>query len=81
MFISSHKDHTKIMDRNDVVYKILCENSDVSYVGQTKRKLKTRISEHKNYRKLDPPKYLVVTKHSEEFSHNFNWNNIRILER
>jgi len=31
---------------NNVVYKILCNNCDFSYVGQTKRQLKTRINEH-----------------------------------
>jgi len=37
MFISSHKDHTEIFDKNDVVYGILCENCEASYVGQTKK--------------------------------------------
>jgi len=30
------------------VYKISCKNCDAIYVGRTKRKLNTRISEHRN---------------------------------
>ena len=29
-----------------MLYKIFCNNCEVSYVGQTKRKLKTRLNEH-----------------------------------
>ena len=32
---------------SNVTYKINCQDYDSSYVGQTKRKLKTRIKEHK----------------------------------
>jgi len=34
------------MNKN-VVYKLACKNCDVVHVGQTKRKLNTRIAEHK----------------------------------
>jgi len=31
-----------------VVYKIECKDCETSYVGQTKRRLTTRIREHRN---------------------------------
>ncbi|KAL6421443.1 hypothetical protein ACFW04_013898 [Cataglyphis niger] len=37
--------------RNNVVYKINCINCDASYVGQIKRQLYTRITEHKTEHK------------------------------
>jgi len=39
------------LSNKDVVYKLCCKNCDASYVGQTSRQLKTRISEHRNHRK------------------------------
>jgi len=40
-FIKRHKDQNKYENNNNIVYKILCKNCDSSYVGQTKRYLKT----------------------------------------
>ncbi|XP_011860757.1 PREDICTED: uncharacterized protein LOC105557945 [Vollenhovia emeryi] len=68
------------MCKSNVVYKINCNNCDASYVGQTKRKLKTRIKEHINNKKLDEQKHSVITKHMLEFNHNFDWDNTQILD-
>ena len=35
--------------KSNVVYKISCNNCDASYVGQTGRQLKTRITKHHNH--------------------------------
>jgi len=32
-----------------MVYKLKCNNCDATYIGQTKRQLKTRIVERRNY--------------------------------
>ena len=45
-FIKAHKDKKIISDKNNIIYKIQCNNCDVSYVGQTKKKLNTKINEH-----------------------------------
>lgn len=48
--------HTSVnhFDQKNTVYCILCDNCDATYVGQTGRKLKTRINEHKrNIAKTD----------------------------
>jgi len=46
--IKAHKDILPKLSNKDVVYKLCCKNCDASYVGQTSRQLKTRISEHRN---------------------------------
>jgi len=46
-FIKRGKDKIEFMSRSECVYKISCVNCDVSYVGQIKRQLATRIKEHK----------------------------------
>jgi len=47
-FNKVHKDPLRDKKSN-VVHKISCKSSDASYVGQTCRQLKSRITEHKNY--------------------------------
>jgi len=45
--IKSQKDCLPLSYNKSVVYKLLCKDCDSTYVGQTKRKLNTRITEHK----------------------------------
>jgi len=78
--IRAQKDHTELLQKNNIVYKINCGNCEASYVGQTKRQLKTRIKEHCNNIKLDKSKHSVITEHRIDFNHNFNWENIKILD-
>ncbi|KYN17601.1 hypothetical protein ALC57_10116 [Trachymyrmex cornetzi] len=48
-FIGVHKDPIPRDKKSKVVYKISCKSCDASYVGQTCRQLKSRITEHKNH--------------------------------
>jgi len=63
-----------------VVYKIYCKDCDVSYVGQTKRQLRTRVKEHRNNIKLDESKHSVISEHMLSCNHSFDWNQVRILD-
>jgi len=78
--IKVQKDPTEHTQKNNIVYKIICNNCEASYVGQTKRKMMTRIKEHQNNIKLDKSKHSVITEHILELGHNFNWNNIKVLD-
>jgi len=49
-------------------------------VGQTKRYLKTRINEHIKNIKAEDSKLSVVSKHTLECNHSFDWENVRILD-
>lgn len=79
-FIQIPKDKTRPLEKNNVIYKIQCIDCDASYVGQTKRQLKTRLKEHRNNIKLDPSRYSVVTEHMLQFNHKFDWDNVEILD-
>ncbi|KYN50572.1 hypothetical protein ALC57_07139, partial [Trachymyrmex cornetzi] len=78
-FIKTGKDKLDKMDNSDVVYKIICGNCDCSYVGQTKKKLKTRIKEHKADIKKSN-NHSVVSLHQLQYGHQIDWENINILD-
>jgi len=78
-FIRAHKDTNTLLFNNNVIYKISCIDCTASYVGQTKRQLKTRIKEHISNSKLTSAKHTVITDHMQKFSHSFDWENIKIL--
>jgi len=61
--IKPQKDRLSKLSNTNVVYKIVminCKDCDASYVGQTGRQLKTRISEHKNHIKWKTSTHSVL---------------------
>jgi len=52
-------------------------NCDASYVGQTKRKLKTRLKEYVKNIRLDPQKHSVISDHIAEHDHSMDWKNVK----
>jgi len=78
--IKAQKDALPIGHNKNVVYKLNCKNCDGSYVGQTKRRLNTRVAEHQK----DIKKTInlsVITQHRLEFNHEFEWDNPIILDK
>ena len=47
-FIKTGKEKIKKEEHSNVVYQVNCKDCNHSYVGQTKRKLKTHLKEHIN---------------------------------
>lgn len=44
--VKLHKDSLSKMHQSKIVYKLCCKTCEASYVGQTRRQLRTRINEH-----------------------------------
>ena len=78
-FIKVHKDKLPLMSHQNVVYKISCNDCDASYVGQTKRLLKTRINEHRAHIRKNTAQQSVISNHRLQ-NHEFNWDDIEILD-
>jgi len=78
--VKSQKDKLPIGMNKNVVYKLTCKNCDVAYVGQTKRKLNTRIAEHKKDINKKTSYHSVITEHRIEYDHKFDWENPKILD-
>jgi len=79
--VRSQKDSLPIGSNKNVVYKLTCKNCDAAYVRQTKRKLNTRVSEHKKDINKTTPNHSVITNHRLQFNHDFDWNNPKILDK
>ncbi|KYN49992.1 hypothetical protein ALC62_00019, partial [Cyphomyrmex costatus] len=79
-FIKAQKDPMARGKKRNVVYKINCNQCEASYVGQTGRKLDTRISEHKKHINKVSSSHSVITEHRLEFGHDFDWNNCEVLD-
>ena len=79
-FIRAQKDCLPNNKKKNVVYKIRCNDCDASYVGQTRRLLKTRISEHRNDIRKSTGNPSVISEHRMLHSHDFNWDNVEILD-
>ena len=63
--------------KSNVVYKINCNDCDAVYVGTTKRKLSSRIQEHKNAL-VRPTIQSNIADHSFHTKHNINFNDPQI---
>jgi len=65
---------------SNVAYEISCCDCDASYVGQTGRQLKSRISKHKNHIRRNGTTHSVITNHRIQHYHEIGWNNVMILD-
>jgi len=79
-FIKRGKDIIEPMLQNDCVYIIECLNCDMTYVGQTKRRLCTRLKEHMTDINKKKGLLSVVSNHRLEHNHEMNWSETTILD-
>ena len=79
-FIKTEKDKIKKGELSNVVYQINCKDCDYLYVGQTKRKLKTRLKEHINDFKKSANSYSVISNHRFDIDHVMDWDNAKVLD-
>ena len=73
------KDKLNKFQQTPKVYQIECKDCDATYVGETKRELSVRISEHFDNWKLDSDKHNVVTEH-RKLGYRFNWKGVKVLD-
>ena len=66
------KSRTPEQKQTGVVYKIPCKECPEVYVGETKRTLKVRLSEHRQAVKRGDPKNGIAV-HVQKTNHCINW--------
>ena len=78
--VSRPKRPTTSSDQTRVVYKVQCTNCEKFYVGQTGRKLSTRMHEHQLAVKRHDPLSLISI-HADAQLHSFNFSDVTVLDR
>ena len=78
--ISRPKDKTDKMERRNVVYRIGCQDCGCQYIGQTGRKLSTRLNEHKAaIHRHDQLSLMSV--HEDENGHKFDLQSAEVISQ
>jgi hypothetical protein len=62
------------------IYQIPCQCGK-SYIGQTRRALKFRINEHKNYVKNQELTKSAIAQHCWQYDHLFQFDNTKLLQK
>lgn len=75
------KDKTPLPFTSNVVYKIPCGGCDASYVGQTERWIKTRMSEHDKNVNRKATEHTALTEHKVELDHQFKYDEVKIFAK
>lgn len=73
------KDKLENLEKNNIVYQIDCKNCDASYIGQSLRKLRFRVNEHRravNKKNISS----ALAKHVLETGHSINFKKPKILD-
>jgi GIY-YIG catalytic domain len=70
-------------NRSGVVYKIGCSDCDQFYIGETSKKLYTRVGQHQSdyKRRNTPGPKTALTNHTIDHNHRFDFENASILDR
>ena len=64
--------------KKEVVYEVACKDCDQKYIGETKRTMKKRLTEHKYaVRKGDEKNGIAV--HANKFNHSIDWESAGVL--
>jgi hypothetical protein len=62
------------------IYQVSCTSCDLSYIGQTRRNIKTRFKEHMAHFKYNRPEKSSIAQHMIETGHEITENNLKLLK-
>ena len=65
--------------KSNVVYEVKCKDCEASYVGETGRRLKTRITEHKRALQKGKTNISAIADQAWRVGHDIDWDCTNIL--
>ena len=79
-YFSKLKDKTTTLQKRNAIYLIPCKNCEQHYIGQTSKKIETRLTEHKNAINRHDLLSLPAL-HTHNNGHTFNWTKTQLLDQ
>jgi 2-hydroxy-3-keto-5-methylthiopentenyl-1-phosphate phosphatase len=67
------RNNKNLLDKSHVVYKLSCKNCSYVYIGQTSKKLSTRLNQHDSAIRNNHPNQSNVAKHAINFNHHIDF--------
>lgn len=67
-------------DEQSGIYQIPCQDCPAVYIGQTRRKVKVRLKEHKNAVDNKKPNESAVAAHTMDLDHQIDWNSAKLIK-
>ena len=64
--------------KKEVVYEVACKDCDQKYIGETKRTMKKRLTEHK-YAVCRGDEKNGIAVHANKFNHSIDWESAGVL--
>ena len=78
--LPSLKDPLVSVEKSCLVYQVPCQDCGLVYIVQTKRDLKSRISEHQGAIKYQRPDKSALCEHSIFSNHTINRSNVEVFK-
>ncbi len=75
---TKHKDKTNATDKRNAIYMFPCKNCPEKYIGQTSKKIQTRLTENRNAINTHVHSS-IPAKHADDNGHKFDWSQTRCL--
>ena len=68
-------------DERSGIYQIPCKDCPAVYIGQTRRKMKVRVREHKNAVENERTNESSVAVHSSSLQHEIDWQGAKLIKQ
>ena len=76
-----HINQNDMNNPQGVVYKVLCKDCDMYYIGETGRHLSVRLNEHKANARNKTINMSGLSQHIVQCNHEVEWDDVKILCR
>ena len=77
LFNKSLRTNIPVLQRSNVICMMRCSDCSACYIGKTKRKLHTRVCEHRAA--LKRRGFSCIAEHSLRTGHRINWTNGEVI--